>query len=590
MIPLMLALLAPALAGPRGDIQLRLFDPALDAAADLAETYDSTLAEPDLGDAFSCWDRVGVSNFNLDVPIDLVGLSPGQDTLTLYVGFGDITGAGMTLYGQDADWFDSCPEFSAAIHSIALRNPELVGTLLLEPDGAGFSVSWYSPPLFSADIESDIESVPDDLVLGFLEDTLVDLLTAEIEAALPPILNESLAQAAFQGDYDDYALDISLQDVQLQPGSLALGARTEVSFVGRPACAVPAGGAGPGGRDVAINLDDPQESAFGVGLTERFTNALLHMSWQSGAFCMRADATEALSARLAALVDPDILQIEAAASLAEPPVLVLEGSGMSLSLRGLQIDVTGRSDSGDVSLVSAQIDLDGRARVGFSPSLTAVTLSLSNLDLRFNDLSLGHIRPTFSDHIQPLLEEQIAAWLAAELQRIPMFSSLYYGLGYAIVVDRAAPVDGGLALWVDLLDPATVDQVAPETTIDAVEAGRSSARVAWSATDDQPGPLLWSYSLDGGAWSAFTEDVETELWGLDEGQHSVAVKARDTWLNEDGSPAEAHFTISQDNALRGGEGCGGCAGLGPRSAGLLGLLAGLTGLLARRRPGLGQTA
>ena len=95
-------------------------------------------------------------------------------------------------------------------------------------------------------------------------------------------------------------------------------------------------------------------------------------------------------------------------------------------LRDLDLEVTGRSDSGSVSLLSAQMDVDAAAAVGFSPNLTALNLSLSDLQLSFEGLSISRILPGYESHIEPIIEEQLARWLEGELQRVPVMSSLYY--------------------------------------------------------------------------------------------------------------------------------------------------------------------
>jgi hypothetical protein len=589
MAPLALTPLALTLLGLSahaepiaGAVQVRLTDDALDVAADLVEQVDPVIDEPDVGAAVSCWDRVGVRDFNLDVPIDLVGLSPGRDTLTLYVGFGDITGSDMTLYSEDTEYTDACFEFTNAIHEVAVRDAELVGTLTLAPDGEGFAVGWYSAPLLSADIETDFENVPDDLALEYFEDTLLDLITAEIEAALPPLLDDALAAAVLQGDYGDYGVDVSLVDVVLEPGSMGLGADGSVSFIGEAACAVPADPGAPGGRTVSLPLNQPDGAALGVGLTESFTNALLHTGWRAGAFCFGSETADTLADRLAVVVDPSIATFDVAAVLGAPPVLTVDDGAMRIRLTDLALTVTGRSDDGDVELVQADIDLSAAATVGFAPSLTALTLSLSDLDITFDALALRRILPAYESHVQPLLEDHLARWLEDELQQVPVFSSLYYALGLAIVVERAEPRDGGLELWMGLADPSSLDQVAPETTDLTVEAGRTSAALAWDGADDQGGGVVFSWQVDDGPWSAWTEDRAAEAWALEPGDHVARVKARDVWLNEDPTPAEAAFEISSENARRGGEGCTGCAG-GPVGGPAAAFFAGLALLGLRRR-------
>lgn len=577
-------LLATAAAAPlQGDVQVRLFDDALDVAASVIADLDPVLAEDDLGSEVSCWDRVGVRDFNLDVPIELVGLSPGQDTLTVYVGFGDITGADMVLYAEDEDFLDLCTELELDVYEVAITNAELAGTLQLQPSGDGFAATWFSAPLVSADLRTDLEYIPDDAILTYFEDTILDLVADQLEDSVPPLLDEALAQAAFQGDYEGMALGVELVDVQLEPGSLGIGADASVDFVGTSACAVPTGAAAPGGRDASLPLAQGSGRAFGTGLTEGFVNRLLFASWESGAFCFRSESADTLADRLAVVIDPSIATFDVQAVVEAPPRLTLEQGAMRVAIPAMALTVTGRSDNGSVELVSAQMAIDAAATVGFAPSLTALTLSLEDLSIDFQELGLSRISPGFEEHVEPLLEQQLSGWLEGELARIPVFSSLYYAYGLALVVDEVSPEAGGLELWMGLIDEDELDRSPPDTEITSAVAGRSSAEVSWTGADAEGSTVAFSWQLDDGAWSAWTTDTTVEIWALSEGDHTVAVKARDVTLNEDPTPASVTLTLSADNPSRTGESCAGCSSRGAPTTGLMAALLGLLGLARRRR-------
>ena len=86
----------PAFALPAsGDLQVRLHAPTLAFAELQAEGLDPFVAEDDLGqDDVDCWDRVGVADFNLSVPLDAVALEADQGVFRVDVAFGDLLGTG----------------------------------------------------------------------------------------------------------------------------------------------------------------------------------------------------------------------------------------------------------------------------------------------------------------------------------------------------------------------------------------------------------------------------------------------------------------------------------------------------------------
>ena len=106
----------PALALPvSGDLQVRLHEPALGFTEAQAEGLDPFLSDPDLFEnAIDCWDRVGIEDFNLAVPINTVSLSTDDGVFLVSVEFGDLLGTGWTVYSEDSETFDTCPEFESS--------------------------------------------------------------------------------------------------------------------------------------------------------------------------------------------------------------------------------------------------------------------------------------------------------------------------------------------------------------------------------------------------------------------------------------------------------------------------------------------
>ena len=579
----MLFLLATtsALALPAsGDLQVRVHAPALAFAEDRAEALDPFLSEPDLFEEdVDCWDRVGITDFNLSVPINTVSLEADDGVFRVAVELGDVLGTGWTVYGADTETFDSCPEFEATVDRFAVLDGSLEGALEPVADGDTVRFRWVGSPVVDGTIDTDVAWVPDELVLAFVEATVLDQAALALEETLPSILADALSEPLLDGEYAGFAVTMTLQDAEVVGTGLAFGARTQFEFVGEPACAVPATPASPAGRSPELALEPIGDSHLTLGLTEAFTNQVFAAAWESGAFCHEPETLRKLSDKLASLVDPDVTGLSGLASLDAPPEVRFGAEGARLSLSGQRLTVQGRRNGDVVDVVDARIDLDGRLRFGFAPSLVAITVSLHDIDLSVTEIRLGGGLAELGPSVLKRVQEWMAGALEDELQRLPVFDSLFHTLGLVIRIEDVRSEPGGVALALRLYDgsDAEVDRVPPETSVRKTAVGRTEATLAWAGTDDRSAPLAWAWQLDGQGWSDWTTSTSVTLDGLDSGPHTFAVKARDAWLNEDPTPATLRFqTRSPGEAL----GCG-CASVGFRPILPIPLLPLL--VLARRR-------
>lgn len=565
----MLSLLSalPALALPAtGDLQVRLHAPSLAFAEAQAEALDPFVAEDDLHeDDVDCWDRVGVADFNLSVPLDVVTLEADQGVFRVDVAFGDLLGTGWTVYSVDEETFDTCPEFTIEVDRFAVLDGNFTGAVEPVVDGGAVSFRWVGTPTLDGEIDTDIAWVPDDLILFFVEELVFAQASAAVELALPPVLEAALAEPLLDGEYEGYDVTMSLEDAEVSGTGLAFGATTDVAFTGTPACDVPSGGAAPGGRSPELDLAQVGDSHLTVGLTEAFTNQLFFAAWESGAFCYEPESFQDLADKLDPIVDPDVTGLTGLASLDAPAALRFTSDGARLALTGQRLQIEGYRNGSAVQVVDAVLDLDARVRFGFAPSLTALTVSLHDLDITFQQVRLDGGLGGFGERVRALVQEWLASALEKELKRIPVFDSLFYASGIAIQIESVQAEDGGVAIALQLYDeddPA-VDRVAPETTARLVAAGKTRAEIAWSGTDDRDAPLAWAWQIDGQGWSDWTNDTSVVVDDLAEGQHSFTVKSRDAWLNEDPSPARVGFRPQAANPALG---CG-CGTLRPNPAG-----------------------
>jgi len=99
-----------------------------------------------------------------------------------------------------------------------------------------------------------------------------------------------------------------------------------------------------------------------------------------------------------------------------------------------------------------------------------------------------------------------------------------------------------------------VDNTPPDTQITGGPAGEintTDATFTFTGTDNlTPVPnLLFAWSLDGGAFTAFSSATSARFTGLPEGLHTFQVKARDQAGNEDPTPATQAFTVALGPAI-----------------------------------------
>jgi hypothetical protein len=98
---------------------------------------------------------------------------------------------------------------------------------------------------------------------------------------------------------------------------------------------------------------------------------------------------------------------------------------------------------------------------------------------------------------------------------------------------------------------APAGTTAPTTTVKSGPSGATNDNTptfAFTGSDDQTATadLLFSYKVDGGAWSAYQSGTSVTLGGaagLSDGPHTFYVRARDAAGNEDASPAQRSFTV-----------------------------------------------
>ena len=585
MIWILLAL--SAAATPATDaVQVRTFPGAVAFTEQFVEDMDQELIYDDLSGPASCYDLVGIADFNLEIPIDEVSLTLGEETLDVEVRFGPIGGTDMLAYGTDSDVFDGCVSFETDLRYVDLQDAVITAQIRIVPPSAfdlfnnSLMLEWVEPPVVTGDLDMDLAWVPDGVVLYFFEDTIFEQVSSALSEAALPVLEDLMGDALYAGEYEGLVMGFKLSEAQFHPEEVALFVDSDVLVVDPVTCEIgEVGGAdSPGGRGELLPLDRAEGADLAIGLTEAFLNNAMHGSWEAGHFCFQPDAFQSLVDDLALLVDPEVGKLEGWATMNEPSVLTVSEGGMDVVMDGLQFTMTGTRKGKEVVVLDLAMDVSGDAIPGFDQALTALTLSMRNMRIDFTHFDTDFLvsdSELVAGLVQNAVERWAARWAEDAFRDTVLLSSLYYAYDVALFMERVETREGGLELYFSLYsvnDPA-VDQIPPDTSASLVETTKRSAVLAVEGTDDRPDALAFAVQVDGEGWSDFFSETEVTLEDLAAGEHTVEVVSRDRWLNVDESPAVVRVEISgKDGGL--GAVCGGCdVGRLPVSGGWLGLVA-----------------
>ncbi len=590
MFPLLLALTLcqPTPALPvGGGAQVALFPSGIELATGWFEHERYDLAEDQVGGEYSCWDEVGIRDFALEVPVETVEVTLRDHYLDVRVEFDTIRGDHMEVYAIDADYFDLCVEFESELVYVTVTDPVFEVTLQPRVQQGELILEVLGDPEVTGDLDMDIDWFPDDLVLFFYEDTIFEQLSEAARTMIPELVASTFDASMLSGSYDDYAVAATLEDADVSPEALWVGADLEAGWLGTASCD-PGPEQPAAGREPQLEMADGGGSTMAVGLTESQLNALLRQLQADGFFCFDPDRMDYVYAAVQELFDPSIAELAASANIGDPPVLVVEADGAEALFQGLELEITGVIGGQQQVLLAATADLRAQASIGVDPALASLTMSLHELDLEILSLEAEHLlsdSPDAQEHLEDFLEGWVAEWVAEQVQGVALFATQYHLFGTILRLDRSAWQRGGVVIYASLYDqddPA-VDLTAPDTQawlLDTTPAA-GSARIAWTGNDDSSTELAFASQLDGQGWTSWALDTELILDGLTPGLHAVEVKARDGWLNEDPTPATVDFELEApipDEQEEPGR-CG-CATPGLRGA--AGWLLAVV-LLARRR-------
>jgi hypothetical protein len=546
----LLALSFAAAANPvAGGVQVAFFGPALDLASAVAETQDLTIEEAELSGEYSCYDKVGVRDFNINIPVDTADFTLKNGSLEVELRFETIRGEDMVLFGEDDDWADACASFETDIAYVQIDDAHVV--LELRPilsEAGELEMEVVGQPTIEGDLDTDISWVPDDVVLYFLEDTIFETASEKIAEAVPELVAGLIEGSLYAGSFGDFDVQVDLSDVDVDEDALQIGVDPSFTWTGE-GCARTDAPTQASGRDIEVDFGAGDGSAFALGLPELMVNRILLSAYADGLLCLDegtlGDLVETLEAQLAGVVD----NISVAAELNALPTATLDTDGIRLDFPSLSVSVDGDYQGQNTTVLGLTADLSAVAELAVSPALGSITLTLHELTMANMVIDADHLlsdEEGAADRMAGVIERMVGDVLAAQVSQMALFDSTHQAYGFYLRLDDVDHQTGGLALRASLFaegDPE-IDLIEPETHAGlTVSSADASALASWWGEDDRDGELAYAWRLDGGSWSSWTLEESAALEGLDAGWHSLEVKARDSWLNEDSSPAAVDFEV-----------------------------------------------
>lgn len=533
--------MAAALAAPvEGGIQLGVFQPALDVGEGFVRGMTLDVAEDDISARFECWDRVGIEDFNLSVPIDDVQLELTPVSLRVTLTFGEIYGEDMVVYTVDEDWLDLCPELRADVLYVELTDAQLVLEVAPSVADGLLRLEIIDEPVISGDLDSDIDWVPDDLLLSWFEDAILETISSEMQEIVPDIVAEFLALALGRQAFGEFEFDIDIDDGAVGAEALTLGASVDVEWVGEDGCPHVVDEAEVG-RNPELSFSGGG-SSLAVGVTEAMVNEQLGAAFRDGYFCFTQENTAEFLDNLPLVFDTSVADLEMTFDLIGRPVVSIEPEGITVVLDELALEITADVLGERTSLLDVTGALTGVVEVAIDPVLASFTLSVHGLEVDFDRFDAEHLlseREGAAEDLTRFVESWVVSFIARQMKDLVLFDARFDLAALALGFDRIEYEVGGVEVYATLYaaDDPRIDREAPETHRPDVEVGTSVADFTVSATDDRPGALVYAHQVNGEGWSPWTAETLFRLEGLVEGTYRVQVKARDGWLNEDPTPA-----------------------------------------------------
>jgi hypothetical protein len=568
-----------------GGVQVAAFASGFDFVADrfTGEVFNINkplVSKEDVG----CYDEVGLRNLNVEIPIQKLAFDLNPDSIVIDVHFGLIHGSDMELYAEDSDTWDACISMS----SIDFRSFELDGGRILVElapslNGDNFALDVIGEPAISGSLSTDIEWVPDSLILSFVEDSIFEAIENAMAEQVPALAAAMVDTSLFVGEVGDIRLDVALTDIDTSASEMAIGMDVDTEWLG-DGCTISGIASEPEGRNNRVNFGGGQGNDVAVAITEYQLNRLFHGAWADGLLCFDdgplGDVADSIEETIGSKIDNSAVEL----SFSQAPAFLVDTDGIRLSINGLHMALSGEVGGQDTLLLSLDADLALQAEVRIDHTVSAVALSLTGAELniaRFEADPLLKDATEAKERLTDFLQGWAMDTLSARISDVPLYSNLFHIADVYLRINSIDTEGGAVAIMGKLFDgddPA-VDIDPPETLARIVSMDNQSLVFEMDAEDDSSDPIAFSYRLDDADWSTWSGETMVTISLPNPGTHNISIRARDAWQNVDPSPTALLFEVAP---LDDTEGCQ-CTAQGRASTGVgMSLMVMLLGLTRRR--------
>jgi len=581
-----------ATAAPVEDgVQLAIFPDGAEFAGQFMEGQEFDVAMDEVALEYGCYDTVGILDFNLNVPVEGMSIELLAEEISVTVAFDTILGEDMVLFGEDEDWFDICPAFTADFHYAQVDDLVIKLALLPTIEEGDLTLELARDVTTSGSLSTDIAYVPDSLILPLVEDTIWATLEQTATDMIPEMVASYWDKDMISGSVFDFDLSARLDNASITPQALQMGATLQAAWTGTSRCAIANNDPDDHGRSPNLDFGNGNGADIGIGITEGQLNNLFRQAWSDGFLCFPEERMDLVFEMVRTLIDPEVGGLAPSAIFSEIPVLNIENGRAEAMFPSLELEIRGEVDGEEVELVALEADLNTTVEIGMEPALTALTMTLHDIDLDFKYFRADYLlsdTEEASEHLKAFLRNWAADWVSSQVQGLALFATQFHFLDTTIRLDDIAYESGAMKLMIKLYDDddPEVDKIAPDTSAELIytDPQAGTAILELNGVDDREGPLAYAVQVNGEGWSSWQlEDTFTieDSW---KSEALVEVAARDNWLNVDPSPAT--LTVNLNDPFDGTgdklRGCG-CSSSPSPKTGLMGLLFAAAALAYRRR-------
>lgn len=521
------------------------------------------ISQPDV----LCYDMIGINDAVIEmslkeVQLDFQGGANESLELVLVVPRIELMGE---LFADDSDFFDLCPSFSTNIQEFLVTGVVFTANISPSVDENYFlQIDFVAPPqIYFDNLSIDLENFSDtleDLVFSaeFIQDFIMARINSVLAEMVPEMMRETALQAVFEGEAGGFEFVIGVGEIAIDDngGNINLDVGL-ASSLPTASCIdqVPGVAFNPVGPMGLGQHNDLSMLEFSI--TDAILNQALYVAWRVGFMCFSDEHSQlaVFESLLPGLESLSGEQLQYTVAVQQPPRVDFKTNGqIVLTVKDFQMEAySAFSGESPKLLFGVEADFTAAAILTMDKQTNQILLSLDALSADFSRLEsevLYSDNPSAEEDLINLITGYVLPRMQNEFTDIPVTNSIIYAADYVLLVDFLDIVQGHAVAGLSLFetDDPSIDRVAPDTFFTyspAATTYSTESIIQYDGTDSGGGggELVFSYKLDDAAWSPWKKEKFAELPALTDGTHTVQVKARDRFLNEDSTPAVANFAV-----------------------------------------------